>query len=103
MDSYEYTEDANTCISTIQYQNTHSSKNHINININPPPPPNRASSDPTTSTNTLLLEMPPHLETRNGEHDPLPDRMLPRRPVDNVLPHDLPPFDEHRNLYEHIQ
>jgi hypothetical protein len=47
--------------------------------------------------------MPPQLEARNSEHDPLSDRMFYGRSVDDVLPHDLPSVNECRNLYEHIQ
>jgi hypothetical protein len=54
------------------HQTTHNSKHHIN-----PPPPNQSSPNTTsTAPKPLLLEMPPHLEARNSEHDPLSDRMF---------------------------
>jgi hypothetical protein len=46
--------------------------------------------------------MPPQLETRCNKHNPLPNRLLPRRPLDNVLPHDLPPIHERNVLHELI-
>jgi hypothetical protein len=81
------------------HQYIHNSENHINS-----PPPNQSNLNTTSiAPKYLLLEMPPYLETRNSEHDPLSDRVFYGRPVDYVLPHDLPPFDECCNVDEHIQ
>ncbi|KAM0714258.1 hypothetical protein Q7P37_010045 [Cladosporium fusiforme] len=47
--------------------------------------------------------MPAQLETRPHQHLALPSRLLPRRPDDNVVPDDPPPYDEHSGINEPFQ